>query len=102
MRRHLAPDVALILAAALVGNAGYAVMTEAGLAFLGIGDPTRASWGSMMRDALNMPALFQTSAWEWWLIPPIVAIVFLLLGFTFLGLAVEKRLNPRLSRHAGG
>ena len=99
LRRHVVPETMLLLAAGLVGNAGRAVMMEAGLAFLGLGDPTRASWGQMMRDALNFPSLFDTTAWAWWLIPPIAALVLLLLGLTFLGLGVEVRLNPQVRRH---
>ena len=75
-------------------------MMEAGLAFLGLGDPTRASWGRLMRDALDFDALFNTSAWQWWLLPPAVCITFFLLGLTFLGVALEQRINPRLARHA--
>ena len=45
LRRHILLDVGLIAAASFVGAAGRAVMTEAGPAFLGLGDPTRASWG---------------------------------------------------------
>lgn len=101
LRRHVIPEVGLILAAGLVASAGRAVMLEAGLAFLGLGDPTRASWGAIMRDALDFRALFYTEAWMWWLAPPVLALTLLLLGITFLGVAVEERVNPRLSRHAG-
>ena len=77
-------------------------MLEAGLAFLGLGDPSRVSWGSILRDALNFNALFFTDAWQWWLLPPIVALSTFLLGLTFLGLTFEQRVNPRLARHTGG
>lgn len=99
LRRHVIPEISLLLAAALVGSAGRAVMMEAGLAFLGLGDPLRASWGQVMRDALNWPSLFYTPVWQWWLVPPILALVLLLLGLTFVGLAIEARLNPRVARH---
>ena len=99
LRRHVLPEVGLIAAASFVGAAGRAVMMEAGLAFLGLGDPTRASWGRLMRDALDFDALFNTSAWQWWLLPPAVCITFFLLGLTFLGVALEQRINPRLARH---
>lgn len=99
LRRHLIPEVGLILVAGLVSAGGRAVMLEAGLAFLGLGDPTRASWGKVMRDAIEFSGLFYTDAWLWWLGPPIVAITLLLLGFTFLGVGIEQRINPRLSRH---
>jgi peptide/nickel transport system permease protein len=99
LRRHIIPEVGLILAAGLVAAAGRAVMLEAGLAFLGLGDPSRASWGTMMRDALDFKGLFFTSAWAWWLLPPLLSVILLLLGFTFLGISIERKINPRLSRH---
>lgn len=99
MRRHVLPEVGLILAAELVTAAARAVVLEAGLAFLGLGDPTRSSWGSIIREALGFNALFYTSSWAWWLVPPVVCVSLLLLGITFLGLTLEQRLNPRLVRH---
>lgn len=101
MRYHILPEIGLILAAGLVGAAGRAVAIEAGLAFLGLGDPVQSSWGTVMRDALNYRSLFLTPAWEWWLVPPVAALALFLLGLTFIGIAVERRLNPRLTRHAG-
>ena len=101
LRRHIIPEVGLILAAGLVAATGRAVMLEAGLAFLGLGDPSRASWGAMMRDAVNFKGLFFTSAWAWWLLPPLLSVILLLLGFTFLGISIEGKINPRLSRHQG-
>lgn len=101
LRRHVAPEIGLILAAGLVAAAGRAVMLESGLAFLGLGDPSRASWGSIMRDALDFAVLFETDAWRWWLLPPLAAVSLFLLGIAFVGVGVEARLNPRLARHHG-
>jgi peptide/nickel transport system permease protein len=101
MRRHIIPEVGLILAAGLVGAAGRAVAMEAGLAFLGLGDPVQSSWGTVMRDALNYRSLFVTPAWQWWLVPPVVALSVFLLALTFIGIALERQLNPRLARHPG-
>lgn len=102
LRRHLLPEVGLILVAGLISSAGRAVMLEAGLAFLGLGDPSRSSWGQIMRDSLEFSGVFYTTAWMWWLGPPLVAITVLLLGITFLGVGVEQRINPRLARHSTG
>lgn len=102
LRRHIVPEVSLLLVAGLVGAAGRAVALEAGLAFLGLGDPSRMSWGRMLRDAMDFSALLYTDAWQWWLLPPVVAIALLLIGITLLGIAVEHRMNPRLTRHKGG
>jgi peptide/nickel transport system permease protein len=99
LRHHVVPEIGLIVAAGLVGAAGRAVMLESGLAFLGLGDPSRSSWGQMMRDALDFPVLFQIDAWQWWLLPPLAAVSLFLLGVAFVGVGVEARLNPRLARH---
>ena len=100
LRRHILPEVGLILTAGLVGAAGRAISFEAGLAFLGLGDPSRASWGAILRDSIGFGGIFFTDAWKWWLIPPVAAISLLLLGVTFVGVGLEQRINPRLSRHA--
>ncbi len=102
LRRHVLPAVGLVLAAEFVTAVGRAVVLESGLAFLGLGDPSVTSWGSVMRDAFAFGGLFYTRAWAWWLLPPILAVTLLLVGVTFLGVAVEQRVNPRLARHGGG
>ena len=99
LRRHILPDLALLSVAELIPAVGRAVALQAGLAFLGVGNPTQPSWGAMMRDAVAYRGLFVTDAWAWWLLPPIVAVVALFVGITLLGTAAERRLMPRLSRH---
>ena len=99
LRRHILPDLALLSVAELIPSAGRAVGLQAALAFLGVGDPSRPSWGSMIRDAINFRSLFLTEAWKWWLVPPVVALVALILAITLIGTAAERRLAPRLARH---
>lgn len=101
LARHVLPELTLILAAELVSAVRRAVMLEAGLAFLGLGDPTRSSWGNIIREALDFGGLFFTPAWRWWLVPPLVAVTSLLLAVTFVGMTLEARVNPRLARHRG-
>ncbi|MEO7518829.1 MAG: ABC transporter permease [Acidimicrobiales bacterium] len=98
-RLHLLPEMALVIATVFLSAASRAVLLEAGLAFLGVGDPSRVSWGSIIRDARASPGLFYTTYWTWWILPPVLAIVLVLLGLMFLGMAFETRVNPRLSRH---
>jgi ABC-type dipeptide/oligopeptide/nickel transport system permease subunit len=102
MRRHLLPALAPILCASFVALASRAVIMEAGLAFLGIGDPTFQSWGMMMRHALNFRGIYLTSAWLWWLLPPGLCLTALVAGLMMLGTAAESYANPRLARHPGG
>lgn len=99
LRHHILPDLALLGVAEFIGAAARAVVLQAGLAFLGVGSVTQPSWGAMTRDALAYRGLFVTSAWKWWLLPPVVAVMFLVTGIALLGTAAERHLSPRLARH---
>jgi peptide/nickel transport system permease protein len=98
LRRHILPAVSPLIAFGLVAAAGRAVAMEAGLAFLGLGDPAAKSWGLMMRFALNLPGLLLTDRWLWWLLPPGLCITLLILALTYVGMGLEVRLHPRLRR----
>jgi peptide/nickel transport system permease protein len=99
LRSHLLPETAPVMLASLIAVSGRAVLLQTGLAFLGMADPKRVSWGSIMNDAFQSPGIFFTRIWMWWLLPPVIAIVLVVLGLTFLGMALEQRINPRLARH---
>ena len=71
-----------------------AILTETTLSFLGLGDPTRVSWGSMLDDAFGVGAI-TTGSW-WFIIPPGVCVVLVVLSFTLVGQALEDVLDPRL------
>ncbi|MDI6907467.1 MAG: ABC transporter permease [Thermoanaerobacterales bacterium] len=98
--RHLLPDIAPVLLVSFIQSARRAVLLEAGLAFLGVGDPTAVSWGMMLQQALQF---YYTPAWSWWLLPPGIALALTLLSFLLLGSVLEPLLDPRLRRdeHAG-
>jgi peptide/nickel transport system permease protein len=66
-----------------------AILSESGLAFLGLGDPSYPSWGSMIKYAISYPMIFFTDAWMWWLLPAGVCITLLVLGFVLLGQSLE-------------
>lgn len=96
MVRHVLPNVApLILVSSTLTVAG-AILAEATLTFLGLGNPTDVSWGTMINQALTNSAVSR-GAW-WYLLPPGIAIVVVVLGFTMTGRAVEHILNPRMAR----
>jgi peptide/nickel transport system permease protein len=99
LRRHILPDLGLLSVAEFIPAAGRAVGLQAGLAFFGIGDPTQPSWGAMIRDAIAYRGVFITDAWKWWLAPPVVALVMLIIAITLLGTAAERRFSPRVARH---
>lgn len=96
--RHVLPQIGPLVVSGLVAAAGRAVAMEAGLAFLGLGDPTAKSWGLMMRFALNLPGLLLTDRWLWWLLPPGLCVTLLILALTFTGMGLEKALHPQLER----
>ncbi|CAN5157712.1 ABC transporter permease [soil metagenome] len=94
LRRHLLPAVAPLLVTGFIYVAEIAILIEAGLAFLGLGDPTQVTWGSVLNRALNYPALYFTNLWTRWVLPAGMAITLAVLGFTFLGVGLEPRFNP--------
>lgn len=94
--RHVLPGVLSLALAQFVMAASSAILTEAGLSFLGLGDPTQKSWGSMLYYAQARNA-FLSGAWAWWVLPPGLMIAASVLGFALSGFALEDALNPQLS-----
>ena len=100
VRRHILTRLTPLTAAQFVRVANAAVISEAALAFLGLGDPTRASWGMMIANASANNALL-TGAWKWWMVSPGLALTVVVLGFAFIGYAAEERSDPRLAGASG-
>ena len=98
VRRHLMPALGPVIAANFVSVAAIAVVMEAGLAFLGLGDPSAVSWGAILSRAFRHPGLYFTPLWTWWVLPAGLAITVTMMGFTFLGVGLEPRFNPRWAR----
>lgn len=98
LRHHIFSGAGLVLVAGLISAAERAIAIQAGLAFLGLVNPAQASWGSVIRDALDFRGLFLTHAWAWWLLPPVFALSLLLVGMALIGTSIEGHLNPRLTR----
>jgi peptide/nickel transport system permease protein len=94
--RHVLPAVLpLVLANTTLSVAG-AIIGESTLSFLGLGDPTQVSWGSMLNAAWTNGAV-TAGAW-WYLLPPGIGIVIVVLAFTLCGRALEAVLTPALRR----
>jgi peptide/nickel transport system permease protein len=94
--RHILPNVGPIIFANTVLLVAIAILSETTLSFLGLGDPLSISWGTILESAFNAGAA-SAGNW-WWLVPPGVAIVLVVLAFTMCGYALDEILNPRL-RH---
>ena len=94
--RHMVPNaIAPVLVSATIGIAG-AILTEAGLSFLGFGvPPPHATWGNILSDGKNY--LFDA---PWLTIIPGVAILVVVLSFNLFGEGLRDILNPKLrERH---
>lgn len=94
--RHLSVGAAPLLIPLFLRAAMGAILLEASLAFLGLGDPTRASWGTTLYWA-NARSAFLTDAWRWWVVPPGLAISLLVVSLGLIGVAIERRINPALA-----
>ncbi|RST08634.1 ABC transporter permease [Streptomyces sp. WAC05374] len=94
MGRHVLPNVMPLVLAQTTLCISTAILTEATLAFLGLGDPTVVSWGGMLQDAREAGAV--SSGHWWYLAPPGIAIAVVALAFTLCGRAIESVLNPKL------
>lgn len=94
MRRHILPSVVPIVLVTSTLKIADSILSAATLTFLGLGNPMDVSWGSILNSALGQGAL-TAGAW-WYLIPPGVAILIVVLGFTLCGRALETIINPRM------
>jgi peptide/nickel transport system permease protein len=72
----------------------FAILTQAALAFIGLGDPTLLTWGNMLNIAYSDEAL-PIGAW-WWIIPPGLCIALLGMGLALINFSLDELLNPRL------
>ncbi len=101
LRRHLLSAVTPLLIAEFVRAVTVAILLEATLGFLGLGDPLQRSWGSIVHFATARGA-FLTGAWLWWIVPPGLCVALVAAGFAFVGVWVEERVDVRLARAAPG
>lgn len=94
--RQVLPNVAPLILVSSTLTVASAILSETTLAFLGLGNPTDVSWGAMLNQAVGQGAVTR-GAW-WYLLPPGIAILTVVLGFTLCGRAIEAVLNPRAVR----
>lgn len=91
---HILPNVIPLIFANTVLVIAGSILSEATLAFLGLGDPVRVSWGTMLHFAFESGAA-GLGAW-WYLAPPGFGIIFIVLAFALTGHTLDRILNPRL------
>lgn len=96
MWRHVLPNVVPLLMAKFVLTVAMAMLMDASLAFLGLGDPIAKSWGMMLRFAF-LRGGFIRELW-WWYVPPGLAIGLCVLSLTLISFGIEEKSDPRLKR----
>ncbi|ESP88465.1 ABC transporter permease [Candidatus Halobonum tyrrellensis] len=94
LSRHIAPNVlpmAFLYGAFAIA---WAILTEAGVSFLGLGDPNSVSWGVMLQGARVYSAM--TEGTWWWFVPPGVCIALVVISGFLIGRGYEEIVNPEL------
>ena len=96
MWRHILPAVSNLLIMSTALTSAGIMVAEAGLSFLGLGNPTAISWGKMLADAQSGGAMLFG---HWWsILAPGVGIFLSVYSFMRIGLAIEEILNPRMRK----
>lgn len=96
MFRHILPGVSHLVVMNTALTCAGIMIAEAGLSFLGLGNPTAISWGKMLADAQNGGSMLFG---HWWtILAPGIGIFLSVFAFMRLGLAIEEILNPKMKR----
>ena len=88
------PNLLPLLAAMFLSAVVLAILSEAGLSFLGLGPSGAITWGTMLNQASQHNA-FHVGAW-WWFIPPGALIALLGCGLSLINFAIDETINPKL------
>jgi peptide/nickel transport system permease protein len=92
--QHVLPATLDVLPTKLILTVRFAVFTEATLAFLGLGDPTTVSCGTMLSHAFDDPLLFTRPVWPWIVLPPALAVAGLVLTTVALSRSLAAWMAP--------
>ena len=94
--RHIIPQLLPYAFASIAISVPAAITTEAGLSFLGLGDPSFPTWGQILHDANTYGAAAQ--GFWWWIVPPGLLIAITGLAFVFIGNSLDAIINPKLKK----
>ena len=99
MFRHILPAVSNLVVMSTALTCAGVMIAEAGLSFLGLGNPTAVSWGKMLADAQSGGSMLFG---QWWtIIAPGIGIFISVFAFMRIGLAMETMLNPAMKGRSG-
>jgi len=94
--KHFFPHLLPLIMVNIIRIVNRAIIAEASLAFLGLGDPTSKSWGIMLYYAMNFSGIYFTEFWKWWIISPLIAILVLVVAVAFVGRDLEKIVDSKI------
>lgn len=94
--KHIFPQLLPYAFAVIAISVPAAIITEAGLSFLGLGDPTLPTWGQILHDA-NISGAASRGLW-WWIVPPGIMIAITGLAFVLIGTALDAIVNPKMKK----
>lgn len=94
MFRHIFFQIAPFVLAQMIFFTPAAILAEAGLSFLGLGDPSIPTWGQILEHGFRTGAVY--AGYWWWVLPPGLLIVLAATTFVLLTLGMEPIVNPRL------
>jgi peptide/nickel transport system permease protein len=104
MAVEVLPNMISLIASTFIFGVIFAVLAEAGLEFIGLGDVSATTWGTMLYWSENSSALL-TGMW-WWFLPAGLAIGLFALSLTLIQYVLDEMTNPRLraqrQRQGGG
>lgn len=91
---EIVPNMLSLIAASFLFSTIFAILGEAALEFIGLGDPTSVTWGVILNQAETNSALLQG---DWfWFIPPGLCIGLFALGLALVNYAIDEVTNPKL------
>jgi peptide/nickel transport system permease protein len=94
MFRHVFFQIAPFILAQMMFFTPAAILAEAGLSFLGLGDPSLPTWGQILESGFSTGAVY-VGYW-WWVLPPGLLVVLAAMTFVLLALGIEPIVNPKL------
>jgi peptide/nickel transport system permease protein len=96
IKSHVLPNAFPLVFANTILTVAISILSEATLSFLGMQPSNTVTWGTMLSDASSSSAYL--IGLYWWIIAPGLCIVFVVLGFTLLGYALDDVMNPKLRK----
>ncbi|MCE5168950.1 ATP-binding cassette domain-containing protein [Paenibacillus profundus] len=100
LRKHLMPFIVPLLRTKFILSFRQAVTMEASLSFLGLGDPNQPTWGKMLEQAFHQTETWMTTAWQWTIVPPMLALLLVTIGLALLSEGEHQQGNRLLRSYS--